>query len=62
MHLLMSVDRQGGQYVGSLRRPDDPAGIEFWGVLELVAALETLVELDPRLAQREPPGDSAWGR
>lgn len=43
MRLVMDVDLRGAQFTGTLRRPADQAGVEFWGVLELVAALDQLV-------------------
>ena len=43
MRLVMDVELRAAQFTGTLRRPADQAGIEFWGVLELVAALDQLV-------------------
>lgn len=56
MRLVMDVDLRGAQFTGTLRRPADQAGVEFWGVLELVAALDQL------LRPAGPAGDGAADR
>jgi hypothetical protein len=61
MQLVMEVDRRGAQFTGTLRRPDDSSGVEFWGVLELVVALELLVPPVPPVADNGP-GRLAGGR
>jgi hypothetical protein len=43
MQLVMDVECRGAPFTGTVRRPTDQACIEFWGVLELVAALDQLV-------------------
>jgi hypothetical protein len=60
MKLIMSVHRQGGQFIGSLRRPEGTDVLEFWGVLELVAALEALTPNRPGSAA--VADDAAEGR
>ena len=47
MLLVMDVARHGSQFIGSIRRSDDQAPVAFWGVLELLAALEHLVPAEP---------------
>lgn len=43
----MDVHRQGDQFAGSVRRTAYEDDVPFWGVLELVAALDGLVERIP---------------
>lgn len=62
MRLEMEVDRRGAQFTGTLRRPDDDtSGVEFWGVLELVAALERLVRPVPPIAGNGPARPAEGG-
>jgi hypothetical protein len=56
MRLVLDVECRGAQFTGTLRRPADQAGVKFWGVLELVAALEQLVR------PAGPEGDSGLGQ
>jgi hypothetical protein len=51
--LNVIVDRRGAQFAGSIRRPGDQAAVAFWGVMELLAALDQLVPAGPEPA--EPP-------
>ncbi len=48
MRLQLDVRLQGGHYTGWLSRPDDAQSVAFWGILELVAALEQLLPADVR--------------
>jgi hypothetical protein len=53
----MQVDRVGGQYRGSLVRPEDEMCVGFQGVVELVAALDRLEDHRPEDHRPEPPAD-----
>jgi len=44
--LLIDLRRCGAQLTGTLRRPTDPTGVDFWGVLELLVAIERLIAED----------------
>ena len=55
MRLLLDVDWSGERLTGSLRRPDDRAGVAYSGVLDLVAALEHF------LGPRPPDGGRRSG-
>jgi hypothetical protein len=57
MLLNMSVDRRGGQFTGSIRRPGDEAAVEFWGVIELLAALDQLLPSGSGPAEPPAPAD-----
>lgn len=59
MLLHVSVDRRGAQFAGSIRRPGDQAAVEFWGVMELLAALDQLVPASPEPAGPPAPAGPA---
>lgn len=42
MRVAMDVRRRGAQFTGMLTRVSDHVSVPFWGVLELVAAIEQL--------------------
>lgn len=46
MRVVMDFHRDGAHYVGTLTRDSDRLRVPFWGVLELLAALELVEEPD----------------
>lgn len=54
MRVVMDFHRDGAQYVGTLVREQDRLPIPFWGVLELLAALER-IEAESDSGPAEPP-------
>jgi hypothetical protein len=57
--LNVSVHRRGAQFAGSICRPGDQAALEFWGVIELLAALDQLVPASPEPAWPPAPAGPA---
>lgn len=55
MRVVMDVHRERGHYVGTLTRVSDRLSFPFWGLLELVYALERVEEAEALEAPRTPP-------
>ncbi len=56
MRVVLDVHREGSQYVGTLTRTDDQLTVPFWGLLELVYALERAES-----SEAIPPDPSSTG-